>query len=119
VVRTDARCASGMPPVTKPELPPTPTEPTSKPAIAKRKAKRQFALPKVTFRRLVQEIASNYKSDLRFQPDGLDALQEAAEALILEKFESCARLAELCKMDTVRDEHWRFVQGAVPCSGKS
>jgi len=94
-----------------------------KPTLSfKRRTKKQFEIPRVTFHRLVHEIASNYKSDLRFQPDAIEALQEAGETLVAERFARCSQLVNLCKLDTVRDEHWRFVQneaGAVPCSGKS
>lgn len=88
----------------------------------KRKIRRQFEIPRVTFRRLVQEIAADYKSDLRFQRDAIEALQEASEILVSERFARCSELVDLCKLDTVRDEHWRFVQGEkalVPCSGTS
>lgn len=84
-----------------------------------------FEIPRVSFRRLVEELAAECKSDLRFQQDAIEALQESAENLIAERFVRCAELAELCKLDTVRDDHWRFVrdtaEGArlVPCSGTS
>ncbi len=91
-----------------------------KPTIAKRKPKRVFSIPRVTFRRLVQEIVDAQKSDMRLQQQAVDALQESAENLLTEQFEQCSRLAGLCKMDTVRDEHWRFVRGGqIPCSGTS
>lgn len=94
-----------------------------KPTLScKRRIRRQFEIPRVTFRRLVHEIASDYHSDLRFQRGAYDALQEASETLISERFARCSQLVDLCKLDTVRDEHWRFVQGehgAVPCSGMS
>jgi histone H3/H4 len=86
--------------------------------IAKRKPKRIYAIPRVSFRRLVQEIADQYGSDLRIQQAAIDALQESAENLIAERFARCGELIELCKLDTVRDEHWRFVQDemtAAPC----
>lgn len=69
----------------------------------------ELCIPKLSFRKLVQEIAQEFKSDLRFQQDGLDALQEAVEMLVIERFKKCSRLAELCRKDTVRGEHWNFV----------
>lgn len=69
----------------------------------------ELCIPKLSFRKLVQEIAQGFKSDLRFQQDGLDALQEAVEMLVIERFKKCSRLAELCRKDTVRGEHWNFV----------
>lgn len=96
-----------------------------KPTLSfKRRSKRvQFEIPRVSFRRLVEEIAAGCKSDLRIQQDAIEALQESAENMLSERFGRCAELAELCKLDTVRDDHWRFVrdtaEGArlVPCSG--
>lgn len=89
----------------------------------KRRVRRQFEIPCVTFRRLVHEIAGQYKSDLRFQREAVEALQEASEILVSERFARCSQLVDLCKLDTVRDEHWRFVQGEggllLPCSGTS
>jgi histone H3/H4 len=91
-----------------------------KPAITKRKTRRQFEIPRVTFRRLVHEIVAERKPDLRVQNGAFEALQEAAEALVSERFSRCSQLVDLCKLDTVRDEHWRFVQNeamgaTVPC----
>jgi len=60
------------------------------------------------------------KSDLRIQGKAMEALQESAETLITERFVRCSELADLCKLDTVRGEHWRFVQDVViPCSDRS
>jgi histone H3/H4 len=100
-----------MPPTSKDPEPTAPPEPGIRPAIAKRKVKREFSIPKVSFRRLVQEIVDSYHSDMRLQQGAVDALQESAETLLLERFERCSELVDLCKLDTVREEHWRFVQG--------
>ncbi len=100
-----ARAREGMSP--KPEE----TDSTVKSVPAKRKIRKpRYAIPKVAFRRLVEEIASGFKSDLRFQPDGIDALQESAENLLAEHFERCAHVAGLCKVDTIRKEHWCFAR---------
>jgi histone H3 len=110
-----------MPPHLKSDSLEEPASETVKATITKRKARRSFVIPRVTFRRLVEEIASDFKSDLRFQQDGLDALQESAEEMLSGRFQRCSQLAELCNRDTVRCEHWRFVQegGGLPCSGMS
>jgi histone H3/H4 len=81
-------------------------------------------IPKLSFQRLVHGIAARYHSDLRFQQEAIDILQETAEALVVERFQKCARVAELCRMDTVRREHWNFVTNeeevaAIPCLGRS
>lgn len=87
---------------------------------SRRKARRDTAIPRLTFRRLVEYIASRCKSDLRIQTDAVEALQQAAEGFLAHRFTRCARLAAMCKIDTVRGEHWRFVgdnneTAAVPC----
>lgn len=43
-------------------------------------------LKKLPFQRLIREVAQEYKSDIRFQADALRALQEAAEAYIVDIF---------------------------------
>ena len=71
---------------------------------ARRKIRKpRHAIPKMAFRRLVEEIAAGFKSDLRFQPDGLDALQESAETVLTEHFERCAQVAGLCKVATLKE----------------
>lgn len=99
-----------MPATIKPETETGPDTDAVKPSITKRKNKSTFAIPKGSFRKLVQEIASSYKSDLRFQREAIDALQESSETMLLDRFQRCSALADLCKLDTVRDEHWRFVE---------
>ena len=78
--------------------------------ICKRRGKSRFAIPRVAFRRLVTEIVAQHRPDMRLQEAGLDALQESAENLIGEHFARCSRVAELCRLDTVRAEHWHFAQ---------
>lgn len=48
---------------------------------------------KKPFQMLVREIAQDYKTDLRFQPTALEALQEAAEAYLVGLFEDTNLLA--------------------------
>ena len=42
---------------------------------------------KLPFQRLVQEIAQDFKHDLRFQAEALNALQEASETYLVSLFE--------------------------------
>ncbi|KAF8074695.1 histone-fold-containing protein [Lyophyllum atratum] len=51
-------------------------------------------IPKLPFQRLVREIAQDFHMDLRFQSSAVMALQEAAEAYIVELFE-CTNLAAI------------------------
>ena len=43
-------------------------------------------LPKLPFKRLVREIAHDINKELRFQSGALEALQEAAEAYLVNQF---------------------------------
>ena len=53
---------------------------------------------KQPFQRVVREIAQYYKSDLKFQSNALQALQEGAEAFLVELFEN----ANLCAIHAKR-----------------
>lgn len=84
-------------------------------------------IPKLSFRNLVHQMVARYRPpsiskislgapnmrvrrcDLRIQKEACDVMQAAAEEMLTERFKRCKRLAELCKIDTVRREHWRFV----------
>lgn len=88
------------------------------------KERPMLCIPKLTFRRLVEEIAAGFKSDLRIRGDAIHTLQEDAELLVIERFKRCARLAEICHKDTVQSKHWNFVREdeegvALPYSGRS
>eukprot|EP00730_Choanoeca_flexa_P007077 TRINITY_DN12275_c1_g9_i1.p1 TRINITY_DN12275_c1_g9~~TRINITY_DN12275_c1_g9_i1.p1 ORF type:complete len:139 (+),score=20.74 TRINITY_DN12275_c1_g9_i1:204-620(+) len=52
----------------------------------------ELLLRKLPFQRLVREIAQAFKTDLRFQPTAIAALQEATEAYLVGLFED----ANLC-----------------------
>ena len=60
--------------------------------VALRKIRRyqkstQLLIRKRPFNRLVREIAQDFKTDLRFQPQAIGALQEAAEAYLVGLFD--------------------------------
>lgn len=56
---------------------------------------------KLPFQRLVREIASEYKNDLRFQSSAVLALQEAAEAYMIGLFEDTNLCAIHAKRVTI------------------
>jgi len=86
--------------------------PVSKKSQGKRKLPEE-CIPRMAFRRLVQEISDKVRPGMRYQKEAADALQEAAERELVGNFAKCSRLAELCRKDTVREEHWQFVQEAT------
>jgi histone H3/H4 len=85
--------------------------------VAAKRKPEQLCIPRLAFRRLVQEISEGFRSDVRFQREATDALQEAAERELVGNFAKCSRLASLCRKDTVREEHWQFVQDAAGDGG--
>ena len=56
---------------------------------------------KAPFKRLVREIATAFKQDLRFQSSAIAALQEAAEANLITIFEDSNLVAIHCKRTTI------------------
>ena len=56
---------------------------------------------KAPFQRLVREIAKSFRTDLRFQPTAVLALQEASEAYLVGLFEACNICAIHAKRVTV------------------
>jgi histone H3 len=56
---------------------------------------------KLPFQRLVREIATEFKSDLRFQTQAILALQEACEAYLIKLFEDTNLCAIHAKRVTI------------------
>ena len=94
---------------------PAPLDPPAPTTIIKKRSRKnakpaRHCIPKLAFRRLMREIVDDNKSDMRLQQGAVDALQEAAETLVTERFQKCSQLAELCHLDTVRSDHWNYVR---------
>ncbi|CAG7911383.1 hypothetical protein BRARA_J02135 [Brassica rapa] len=58
-------------------------------------------IPKLPFERLVKEIGQSLKAELRFQGIAIDALQEAAEAFLVEFFHDANLFAIHAKRVTI------------------
>jgi histone H3/H4 len=104
---------SATPPPVDPAVPVEPAPaPAKKRGASKRKSSAPVknCIPKLTFRRLMREIVADNRSDMRLQKEAVEALQEAAEALVTERFQKCSQLAELCHIDTVRSDHWNYIR---------
>lgn len=67
---------------------------------SKRYKNHKKQIPKLSFMRLVKEVAIDIRPDssLRFQPNAFCALQEAAEAFIVGVFQDAAACAEHAKV---------------------
>merc|ERR1712127_53392 len=61
----------------------------------------ELLIRKLPFQRLVREIASDFKTDLRFQSSAVLALQEAAEAYMVGLFEDTNLCAIHAKRVTI------------------
>merc|ERR1712060_687955 len=61
----------------------------------------ELLIRKLPFQRLVREIASEFKNDLRFQSSAVLALQEAAEAYMVGLFEDTNLCAIHAKRVTI------------------
>ena len=61
----------------------------------------ELLIRKLPFQRLVREIASEYKNDLRFQSSAILALQEASEAYMVGLFEDTNLCAIHAKRVTI------------------
>jgi histone H3 len=67
-------------------------------------------IPRLSFQRLIREIAQDFRPDLRFQAAALDALQEAAEAYLVGIFERSNLCAFHCKRVTIMDKDVQLVR---------
>ena len=57
----------------------------------------ELLIRKLPFSRLVREIAQDFKTDLRFQPQAIGALQEAAEAYLVRVVRGHKLVRHTCK----------------------
>ncbi len=62
------------------------------------------AIPVASFRRMARNMANDCKSDLRWEADALEALQVAAEAFMVEKFQKAGDTSRLFSRKTVAAE---------------
>jgi len=69
--------------------------------IRKYQKSTELLIRKLSFQRLVREIAQDFKTDLRFQSSAVLALQEAAEAYLVGLFEDTNLAAIHAKRVTI------------------
>jgi histone H3 len=69
--------------------------------IRKYQKSTDLLIRKLPFQRVVREIASEYKNDLRFQSSAVMALQEASEAYLIGLFEDTNLCAIHAKRVTI------------------
>lgn len=69
--------------------------------IRKYQKSTDLLIPKLPFQQLVREIAQEFKDDLRFRAEAIDALQEASEAFIVGLFQDTNLCAIHAKRVTI------------------
>jgi histone H3 len=67
-------------------------------------------IPKLSFQRLVREVAQDFKSDLRFQSHAIAALQEASETYLVSLFEDTQLCAIHAKRVTISDKDMKLAR---------
>ena len=72
----------------------------------KRGADLASAIPTAVFRRLVREIARDFKSDLRWEAEALEALQVDAEAYLVGQFGEANKKRDMCDSRTLKKAHF-------------
>ena len=77
--------------------------------IRKYQKSTELLIRKAPFARLVREVTSDYKTDIRYKSEALEALQEAAEAYIVDLFERANRCAIHAKRQTITENDVRLV----------
>lgn len=70
----------------------------------------ELLIRRLPFQRLVREIAQDFKDDLRFQGEALQALQESAEAYLTGLFEDTNLCAIHAKRVTIMPKDVRLAQ---------
>ncbi|PPQ76221.1 hypothetical protein CVT26_008390 [Gymnopilus dilepis] len=77
--------------------------------IRRYQASTDLLIPRAPFQRLVRELTYTFKLEVRFRPAALQALQEAAEAYVIEILEHANAAAVHAKRVTVQQKDLRFV----------
>ena len=68
--------------------------------------KNAHSIPRASFLRLVRELAAEYKSDLRFSADAIEALQGDSELFLEEHFGRARELSDRFHHSTVSLRHF-------------
>ena len=86
--------------------------PSPTPVSLKRKLhkKKTLVIPKVCFSRLVKELTNKSFQHIIWNTDAMEALQEASEDHLHNRFEKCHQLSKLCKKHTVTKDIFDFLK---------
>jgi histone H3 len=78
--------------------------------IRKYQKSTELLIRKLPFQRIVREVAGDFKSDLRFQSKGIEALQESTEALMVGTMEDTNLCALHAKRVTIMPRDLRLAR---------
>ena len=76
--------------------------------IKKEQKSVQTIIPTAPFQRLVQEVAQDYKTDLRIKAEAYNALQHATESYMIELFNKSNKCAIHEKRETIQPKDLRL-----------
>jgi len=79
--------------------------------IKREQGRTQTIIPVAPFNRLTQEIAQNYKTDMRFKGDAHRALHVGAESFLVELFQNANNVAIHSGRETVQAKDVQLVMG--------
>ena len=102
-----------------PSIPPPPPDDAKPPYTRRAKNRRPVlsdtvsAIPVAALHRLVREIAQDFKSDLRWEKDALEALHVDCEAYLIENFQRGNKRRRMSHKSTLTREH--FTGEPVEC----
>ena len=77
-------------------------------SMAEERRNRQGCIPKMPFQRLVREIASHYKENLKFQSAALEALKDSSESFLTMIFEDTNLCANHANRVTIMPKDMRL-----------
>lgn len=81
--------------------------------IKKYQATTELLIPRLSFSRLVREVAQDYKSDLRFTEEAFEAIQTAAEAYLIDLFSNTNKITIAKGNDTITPADMQVVRDII------
>ena len=75
-------------------------------------------IPRASINRLIREIAQDYKTDIRFGKESIDAIRAAAEAHLINMFKAINLTAITRKQQTIHPKDIRLVEAILNIYGR-
>ena len=71
-----------------------------------RRSRALLSIPRASFSRLVHELTDDYRSEMRWSAEALEALQGDAEEYLQERFQGARSVSALCGRQTLTKKHF-------------